>query len=72
MTVLPYLTGMSGLFYLVGALVLGGGFLYYAIALKRRPGTALAMPTFSYSIMYLMALFTFLLVDHYIPAFWPE
>jgi len=71
-TVLPYLTGMSGLLYLFGALLLGAGFLYYAIALKQRPGTALAMPTFGYSITYLIALFTFLLVDHYIPAFWPE
>ena len=51
-TVLPYLTGMSGLLYLFGALLLGAGFLYYAIALKRRPGTALAMPTFGYSIAY--------------------
>ena len=71
-TVLPYLTGMSGLLYLLGALLLGAGFLYYAIELKKRPGTELAMPTFGYSITYLIALFSFLLVDHYIPAFWPE
>src|SRR5882672_1298911 len=70
-TVLPYLTGMSGMLYLLGALSLGGGFLYYALKLKRGPGNELAMPTFGYSISYLMALFTFLLVDHYIPALWP-
>ena len=35
-TVLPYLTGMSGVLYLFGALLLGGGFLYYALKLKRR------------------------------------
>jgi protoheme IX farnesyltransferase len=71
-SLLPYLTGMSGVLYLLGALLLGGGFLFYALKLKLAPGTAIAMPTFAYSITYLMALFTFLLVDHYVPAFWPE
>src|SRR5687767_3167643 len=33
-TLLPYLTGMSGVLYLLGALLLGGGFLYYALSLK--------------------------------------
>jgi protoheme IX farnesyltransferase len=70
-TVLPYLTGMSGPLYLFGALLLGGGFLYYAVKLKLDKGHSLAMPTFGYSISYLMALFTFLLVDHYMPALWP-
>jgi heme o synthase len=70
-TVLPYLTGMSGPLYLFGALLLGGGFLYYAVKLKLDAGHALAMPTFGYSISYLMALFSFLLVDHYMPALWP-
>jgi protoheme IX farnesyltransferase len=71
-TLMPYLTHMSGPLYLLGALLLGAGFLYYALALKRRSGTELAMPTFAYSIWYLIALFSFLLVDHYIPAVWPE
>ena len=71
-SLLPYLTGMSGMLYLLGAVLLGAGFLYYALKLKLEAGTATAMPTFAYSITYLMALFTFLLVDHYIPAFWPE
>ncbi len=67
-TVLPYLTGMSGLFYLGGALVLGLAFLAYAIELLRRPeDVELPMATFRYSIIYLMALFAFLLVDHYLP-----
>jgi protoheme IX farnesyltransferase len=70
-TVLPYLTGMSGPLYLFGALLLGGGFLYYAVRLKLDAGHALAMPAFGYSISYLMALFSFLLVDHYMPALWP-
>ena len=71
-TVLPYLTGMSGPLYLFGALALGGGFLYYALRLKAAPDGEMAMQTFAYSISYLMALFSFLLVDHYIPALWPN
>ena len=65
-TVLPYLTGMSGVFYLGGALVLGAGFLYYAIRLLNPPDEFFAMRVFKYSIVYLMALFAFLLVDHYL------
>lgn len=71
-TLLPYLTGMSGLLYLLGALLLGAGFLGYALRLKFAPRPETAMKTFAYSITYLMALFCFLLADHYIPAFWPE
>ena len=67
-TVLPWLTGMSGLFYLGGALVLGGGFLYYAIRLMNPPGERFAMDVFNYSIVYLMALFAFLLADHWLLA----
>jgi len=65
-TVLPYLTGMSGLFYLGGALVLGAGFLYYAIVLLDPPNEMFSMKVFNYSIVYLMMLFAFLLVDHYV------
>jgi protoheme IX farnesyltransferase len=67
-TILPYATGMSGLLYLVGALLLGGQFLAYAWRLKYRPVPGLPMKTFGYSIVYLMALFTVLLVDHYLGA----
>src|SRR6478735_1225599 len=65
-TALPYLTGMSGLFYFGGALVLGFGFLYYAIRLLNPPDPFFPMRVFNYSIVYLMALFAFLLVDHYL------
>jgi len=65
-TLLPWLTGMSGLFYLGGAAVLGVGFLYYAVRLLNPPGERFAMEVFNYSIIYLMALFAFLLVDHYL------
>src|SRR5690348_4788645 len=67
-TVLPYLTGMSGLFYLGGALVLGGAFLWYAIRLMNPPDPLFPMRVFNYSIIYLMALFAFLLVDHWLPG----
>lgn len=70
-SVMPWMTGMSGLFYLGGALVLGAGFLYYAIRLLNPPDDWFAMRVFNYSIVYLMALFGFLLVDHYLaPAMW--
>ncbi len=71
-SLLPYLTGMTGVLYLFGAVLLGAGFLYYAIRLKYGRDESVAMKTFAYSISYLMALFSFLLVDHYIPSLWPE
>ena len=67
-TLLPFLTGMSGITYLFGALTLGGGFLYFTVKLLRTAEEATALRTFSYSIWYLMGLFAVLLVDHYIPA----
>lgn len=65
-TMLPYLTGMSGLIYLAGALLLGGAFIRYALALLTRPTELLPMQTFGFSITYLAVLFTVLLVDHYV------
>jgi protoheme IX farnesyltransferase len=61
----PYLTRMSGLIYLIAAVVLGAGFLYFAVRLKRAPDNKLAMKTFAYSLLYLMGIFSALLVDHY-------
>ena len=66
-TLLPYLTVMSGLVYLVGALGLGGGFLYYAVAMMVSSRPELPMRTFTYSITYLTGLFALLLIDHYVP-----
>ncbi len=66
-TLMPYATHMSGLLYLAGALGLGAGFLYHAWRLMRDDSGRQAMKTFGYSIVYLMALFAFLLVDHYVP-----
>ena len=64
-TVMPYLSGMSGLIYLVTALVLGAWFLWYAIELKRDKRPDLPMRMFRFSINYLMVLFAVLLIDHY-------
>jgi protoheme IX farnesyltransferase len=65
-TLLPYATRMSGPLYLLGALVLGGGFLYWAIELIRDKNPNAPMDTFRYSIIYLMALFLIMLMDHYL------
>jgi protoheme IX farnesyltransferase len=65
-TLLPYLTGMSGLIYLAAALILGGFFLYRASQLKIRTDARLPMQTFSFSITYLALLFSALLLDHYV------
>ncbi|MFZ5662770.1 MAG: heme o synthase [Pseudomonadota bacterium] len=65
-TLLPFAVAMSGWFYLGGALVLGGVFLYYAWRLMDPPDEFYAMRVFNYSIVYLMALFAFLLLDHWL------
>nr|MBS0021611.1 heme o synthase [Gammaproteobacteria bacterium] len=65
-SVLPFVTRMSGWLYLGGTLILNAGFLYHAIALWLRDDAKLPMKTFGYSIVYLMALFAFLLLDHYL------
>lgn len=65
-TILPYLTGMSGLVYLVSVLLLNAGFLYYAISLQITKSRTKAINTFVYSIIYLMVLFAVLLFDRYL------
>lgn len=65
-TILPYLTGMSGISYLICAIGLGLGFLYYAIKLLFTDDRKVAYATFTYSIIYLMALFLGFLFDHYL------
>jgi protoheme IX farnesyltransferase len=67
-TLLPYMTGMSGLVYLLAATALNARFLWLAIALKRARRDELPMRMFRYSISYLMWLFLALLVDHYLPT----
>jgi protoheme IX farnesyltransferase len=65
-TLLPALTGMSGLIYLGGAVVLDIGFLYYAVRLLNPPDEMFPMKVFKYSVVYLMVLFAFLLADHWL------
>jgi protoheme IX farnesyltransferase len=65
-TLLPYLTGMSGLIYLVSAVFLGLGFIYYALLMMRNKDNKTAMKTFVYSIVYITLLFAALLIDHYL------
>jgi protoheme IX farnesyltransferase len=64
-SVMPYLTGMLGWLYLFGALVLGAGFIFWSIVMLRSVGGNSGMQTFNYSILYLMALFCIMLLDHY-------
>jgi protoheme IX farnesyltransferase len=65
-TVLPYLSGMSGLIYLASALLLDAVFLRHAWLLRRTGRSDLPMRTFKYSIQYLALLFAALLIDHYL------
>ena len=64
-TLLPYATGMLNWLYLLGAVILGLGFLYWACVLLLTERPSAGMDTFKYSIVYLMALFVIMLVDHY-------
>ena len=65
-TLLPVLTGLSGLVYLIAVLPLNARFLYYAFQLRRGHRADMAMRTFRYSITYLMLLFAALILDHYL------
>jgi len=67
-TLLPFLTRMSGLLYLVVAMVLNAVFVYYALAMKITARKELPMRVFRFSITYLMWLFAALLADHYLPT----
>jgi protoheme IX farnesyltransferase len=65
-TLLPFATGMSGPLYLLGAVALGLGFLYWAVVMMIGKNPKAPMETFKYSIIYLMALFLIMLLDHYL------
>jgi len=67
-TLLPFITRMSGLIYLAAALALNGRFIWLAVRLRRTDQDAFAMRVFRYSINYLMLLFLALLLDHYVPT----
>ena len=65
-TLLPFATHMLNWLYLLGAVVLGLGFLYYSVVLMVGKNDNAGMDTFKYSIVYLMALFVIMIVDHYL------
>jgi protoheme IX farnesyltransferase len=66
-TLLPYLTGMSGVIYLISAATLGVLFLGYSVKIFLEPDNPkIAFKTFKYSVNYLMVLFVALLIDHYL------
>jgi protoheme IX farnesyltransferase len=67
-TLMPFLTRMSGLIYLAVALVLNAVFVYYALVMKITARQELPMRVFRFSITYLMWLFAALLADHYLPT----
>ncbi|WP_372763480.1 heme o synthase, partial [Pseudoalteromonas sp.] len=61
--VLPYLIGMSGLIYLLGASALNALFIYKALKLKFAANADTAMDLFRFSIIHLMILFVVLFID---------
>ncbi|RUR18077.1 protoheme IX farnesyltransferase [Legionella sp. km535] len=65
-SLLPFVVGMSGIVYLIGAMLLGVRFLFWAHKLYSTEKPVVAMQTFRFSIVYLMVLFVFLLIDHYL------
>ena len=68
-SLLPFVIKMSGLIYLVAAIILGLGFVVFAWKLYIDEKNEYAMKTFSYSILYLSLIFLFLLGDHYARIF---
>jgi protoheme IX farnesyltransferase len=64
-SLLPYLIGMAGPLYLVGAVALGAVYFGHAVVLVR--DEAMPMRAFGFSLVYLAGIFSFLLVDHYLP-----
>jgi protoheme IX farnesyltransferase len=65
-SLMPFATRLSGPLYLLGAVVLGGGFLYWAIVLMLDKNKNAPMETFRYSLVYLAAIFVVMMVDHYL------
>ena len=64
-TLLPVMTGMSGLIYLAGISVLNLRFMQWALRVYRGDDSQAPMAMFRFSISYIMWLFVVLLVDHY-------
>ncbi len=67
-TLMPFVTGMSGVLYLAAAIVLNAMFVWHAFQMKISDRAHLPMKVFRFSITYLMWLFAALLLDHYLPV----
>jgi protoheme IX farnesyltransferase len=65
-TLIPFAMKMSGLIYLLSAIVLNAIFIGYGYKIWKNYSDALAKKAFTYSIAYLAFLFAALLVDHYV------
>ena len=65
-TLLPYITLLSGWIYAIAATLLGLRFLYWSIEILREKNPDAPMATFKFSITYLMVLFIAMLADHWI------
>jgi len=66
-SIFPYLIRMSGLLYLVAAVVLGAMFLWHVVRMFNEKNEKQPIKTFVFSINYLMWLFGVMLIDHYVP-----
>ncbi len=67
-SLLPFAIGALGWLYVLGALLLGAGFIYWAAVLLWTDRQDAAIETFKYSGIYLLALFVFMMLDHYFVA----
>jgi len=68
-TLLPFISGMSGLIYLVGVSIINIRWIAWALRLNNSRVCGDPMKMFRFSIVYIMWLFAILLVDHYLPLF---
>ena len=64
-TLVPFFTEQAGWLYLIGSSIFNIGFLGYALKLKFRREQQTAIRMFTFSIVYLMGIFSALLLDHY-------
>ena len=65
-SILPYIVLMSGVIYLISAIILSSIFMYYSIKLYFSSDDEVAMQTFNLSIYYIFLIFVALLCDHYL------
>lgn len=65
-TYLPFVIDTAGIIYCLGVSVLNIIFLYYAVGVYRDKNPRFPFATFRYSIIYLLLLFIFLLLDHFL------